>query len=154
MQDFAENAPPTTNILVKRHPYDPASTNWRSVVGELASGLGIAQRQFYVEMADLDHLLERCEGVVTVNSSTGVRALAMGKPVKPLGAAHYAIEGLADMRALADFWNAPRRPREGAYETFLSAMWSDCLVGGGFHSSKGLRTLAREATTKMLEVRA
>jgi capsular polysaccharide export protein len=150
MHCFARNALLDSALVIKRHPYDPDLGNWRKVIEKLAESLNLEGRVHYVEYADLDALLEACAGVVTVNSTVGGYALRRGKPVHPLGTSIYGVEGLADIRPTAQFWNAPEPPMKGAFATFSAALWSECLVNAGFHGSTGLNLLSERAALRML----
>ncbi|MFO1255696.1 MAG: capsular biosynthesis protein [Sphingomonadaceae bacterium] len=146
--DFSSNAPQDAHLLVKRHPLDPDIAGWRRVVERIAAG---DPRIHFIEHGDLDALLVRCAGVVTVNSSVGALALAQGKPVHALGRALYVLTGLSDPGPLARFWADPQAPAPGAYESFRRALWNECLLNAGFHSREGLARLAPLAAERMLE---
>lgn len=151
VDDFKSQAPAGTMLLVKRHPLDPDLAGWRGTIESIAAD---DPRIRFIEHGDLDMLLDRCAGVVTVNSTVGGLALARGKPVLALGRALYAIPGLSDPGPLARFWNDPQPPQPGAYDLWARALWSECLINAGFHSREGLARLAPLAATRMLGLAA
>jgi capsule polysaccharide modification protein KpsS len=55
-------------------------------------------------------VLDHCQGVVLINSTLGLQALARLVPVKALGESLYGQPGLTDQQALATFWQQPQRP--------------------------------------------
>lgn len=146
--DFAVHAPADAFLLVKRHPLDPDLCGWRRVVERIAAG---DPRIRFIELGDLDPLLDRCAGVVTVNSTVGALALGRGRPVHALGRALYAVPGLADPGPLARFWADPQPGEPGAFDLLRRALWSECLLNAGFHSSEGLARLAPAAARRMLD---
>lgn len=147
---FAAHAPDDAVLLVKRHPFDPDPDGWRGHVAALAAQTGLGDRLLYVERADLDPLLDRCQGVVTVNSTVGLLALNRGKPVKALGRAIYGLDGLVHPAPLDGFWQAPVGPEGDAIELFDQTLWRECLVNGGFHSGRGVGMMTAAAAPRML----
>ena len=148
--DFAAHAPADTLLLVKRHPLDPDIEDWRAIVTACAARHGASERVLYIEYGDLDALLPRAEGVVTVNSTVGSLALREGKPVHILGTAIYGLDGLVDRRPLQAFWSAPQPPAPDGYATFAAALRAECLINAGFHSAPGLERLAKGAARRIL----
>jgi capsular polysaccharide export protein len=141
LTSFATHAPADALLLVKRHPFDPDLTNWAAQLAEQSGQWGIADRVFYVSRFDLDPLLLRCAGVVTVNSTVGPLALARGRPVHVLGKAIYDQPGLVDPGPLEWFWTTPQPPEPGAFAAFTSRLKAHSQVNGGFHSEAGLQLL-------------
>lgn len=151
MDSFARHAPGAAQLVVKRHPFDPDPQHWRQTVEAMAQRRGIGHRVHMVEFGDLDHLLERCRGVVTVNSTVGGLALRRGTPVHVLGSALYAMPGLATAGDLSGFWTDPAPPVAGGYDLFSAALRSECLLNAGFHSEEGLARLADLGAARLLQ---
>lgn len=148
---FAAHAPSDIHLLVKRHPFDPDPRRWRRRLARLADQHDIAARVHYVEFADLDALLARCRGVITVNSTVGGLALRQGRPVHAVGQALYAMPGLASCGSPDPFWTAPAAVDPQNYAVFAAALWQDCLVNAGFHGKDALARLESEAAQRMSE---
>ena len=151
LASFAAHAPADVHLLIKRHPFDPDPRLWRRRLGRLAEQHGIAARVHYVEFADLDALIDRCRGVVTVNSTVGGLALRQGRPVHAVGHALYAMPGLASAGAPDSFWTAPSAVAAESYAVFAAALWNECLVNAGFHGKDALVRLESEAAQRMSE---
>ena len=151
MTSFARAAPGHLSLVIKRHPFDPDSLGWRRLIEAAAARLGIGARLHFVEFADLDQLLDRCLGVITVNSTVGGLALHRGKPVHVLGEALYAMPGLASQGDPDHFWSAPAPIEPGAFAQFSRALNSECLVNAGFHSRDGLTRLAVLAADRLVK---
>lgn len=148
---FAAHAPAATRLLVKRHPFDPDPLRWRRRLDRLACRHGVEGRMHYVEFADLDALLARCLGVITVNSTVGGLALRQGRPVHAVGQALYAMPGLASAGLPDLFWTNPAPVAAENYAVFAAALWQDCLVNAGFHGKDALDRLEREAARRLCE---
>jgi capsular polysaccharide export protein len=151
MASFAAHAPANAVLLVKRHPFDPDLADWATQIAEQSGQWGIANRVLYVSRYDLDPLLDRCLGVVTVNSTVGPLALARGKPVHVLGQAIYDRSGLVDSRPLEHFWIAPKPPEPEAFDAFTAQLKAHSQINGGFHSAGGLQLLVANSLAVMLE---
>jgi capsular polysaccharide export protein len=151
LASFARAAPAELRLVVKRHPFDPDPRGWGRIVAAAAERHGLTGRVHYVALADLDSLLERCRGVITVNSTVGTLALRAGRPVHTLGTALYAMPGLATSGDPDAFWTAPQPVADGAYALFSNTLFGECLVNAGLHSRKGLKLLAERAAQRMVE---
>ncbi|MFM5886253.1 MAG: capsular biosynthesis protein [Novosphingobium sp.] len=146
---FAGHAPDDLHLLVKRHPFDPDPRHWRRRIAALASAAGLSGRVHFAEFADLDALLARCRGVVTVNSTVGGLALRQGRAVHVLGQALYAMPGLATAGPLDAFWAAPQPVAPENFAVFARALWQECLVNAGFHGKDALARLEGEAARRL-----
>ena len=81
-------------LVIKQHPLDDGLISWRRLVARLAAKSGLSGRVIYLEVGDLNDLIARTRGVVTVNSTSGTAwPLAIGAPVVVLGTAIYDIVG-------------------------------------------------------------
>ena len=75
---FARHAATDAVLVVKEHPLDNGVIDWRGVTEAAARDAGIAGRVVLVEDCDLQVLLDRTLGLVTVNSTSATFALASG----------------------------------------------------------------------------
>ena len=82
LTSFAEHAPDETLLVVKVHPLDNGLIDWQRFILDAAGKLGIRQRVLFLDGGDLDLMLEKCRGVVTVNSTVGLQRAANGKTRK------------------------------------------------------------------------
>jgi capsular polysaccharide export protein len=151
LQSFAAFASSDIDLLIKRHPFDPDVDHWRRRIEALASSLGILDRIHYIERGELDPLLDRAEGVVTVNSTVGPLALERGVPVIALGDAIYAMRGLTSEHCLDEFWTSPGSIDKSNYDLFRRVVISTSLVNGGFHSVRALDLLVKNAADRLLD---
>jgi capsular polysaccharide export protein len=149
IESFARTAPADTMLVVKEHPLDDGLINWRRVVTERAAAAGVADRVVYLETGDLNRLIGTSLGVVTVNSTTGTLALAMGVPVITLGMAIYDIAGLTFQGPLDEFWTAPTAPDPALFDAFRQVLASRCLLVGSFFSEEGIKLLVNNAVARL-----
>lgn len=148
IESFLRAAPADGQLLVKVHPLDPGIKNWRRRVGAMARARGAADRVHYLGAGDLDAMLATARGVVTVNSTVGVRALQMGRALHAMGEAIYRVDGLTHGGALDDFW-AAGPPDAGLTDAFLRSIAACLHVRGVYYREPGL-TAAVEASARRL----
>jgi len=149
IRSFAEHAPRDVELLVKLHPLDTGIKNWRRIIERLGERYGVASRLLFVDGGDLDAMIHDACGVVTVNSTVGIRALQLGCPVKNLGQAIYDIEGLSHQGDLDAFWRHPAAPAGTLVDDFIKLMAHKVHVRGGYYSEPGLSAAARETAERI-----
>ena len=74
-------------LVVKEHPQDYKRADY----DDLRRSLGDA---LFLQNVDNDELLRRSSGVVTINSSMGLQAIARDRPVATLGESVYGVSGV------------------------------------------------------------
>jgi capsular polysaccharide export protein len=146
---FAAHAPAGTVLAVKEHPLDDGAITWRNLAAAAAREAGIADRVVVVEDCDLQTLLRRARGMVTVNSTSATLALDHGFPVKALGRAVYDLPGLTHQGALDGFWQAPTPPDRGLFEAFRKVIAHACLIEGDVFSRDGLASAIAGAARQL-----
>jgi capsular polysaccharide export protein len=146
---FARHAPETARLLVKRHPLDDGLVDWTRFVRHLAAGRGVADRLIIVDGGDIEAVVRQARAVVTVNSTVGTLALALGLPVIALGTAIYDLPGLTFQGALDDFWQAPTPPDRQLYDSFRRVLAARCLIPGDFFCEPGLRLAVAAAVARL-----
>lgn len=146
---FARAAPTSAVLVVKEHPLDNGLKNWRRIVDTIASRHRVALRVLFLEHGHIDAVVARAAGVVTVNSTTGTLALAVGTPVAVLGTAVYDLPGVTHQGGLDTFWTAPDKPRPALYDAFQRVLVERCLLRGGFSSKAARAVLVPAAATRL-----
>ena len=140
---FARHAPKDAVLAVKAHPLDNGVIDWRGVTRAAAGDAGIADQVVLIEDWDLQPLLDRTRGLVTVNSTSATFALASGVPVIALGRSVYDLPGLTHQGQLETFWHAPSPPDVGLFDAFRRVLAHACLLQGDFFTRDGItRTVA------------
>ncbi|MDB5378097.1 MAG: capsular biosynthesis protein [Rubritepida sp.] len=138
VRSFSGHAPPDAHLAVKVHPLDPGMKHWTARLARMARGAGVEDRVHLVDAIALDPLLSRATGVVTVNSTAGIRALQFGKPVIALGDALYRVPGMTHEDGLHSFWREARVPDAALTDAFLRGIGHHLHVRGGFYSADGI----------------
>jgi capsular polysaccharide export protein len=146
---FAAYAPADTLLVIKRHPLDNGMTNWGRVIERIAAEAGVAGRVVYLVTDDLDDLLRRTAGVVTINSTVGALALAMGRPLVVLGKAIYDVDGLTFQGGLDRFWQETPAPDADLFAAFRRVLTHRCLIAGDFFSDEGVRSAIENAVRRL-----
>lgn len=146
---FAAHAPADLRLVIKEHPLDNGVRDWRLEALTLAQQHNIADRILYLDGGDIVPVAERAKGVVTINSTSGTLALALGVPVIALGQAVYDIEGITYQGRLDDFWAAPGTPDAATFAAFRRVLIDRCLVAGGFFSREALDKVTQGVVARL-----
>ena len=132
---FAEHAPDDCLLVVKHHPMDRPYADYTRLIRQLRKRSGLGKRLVYVHDIHLPSLLNHAEGVVTINSTTGLSALHHGKPTLTLGDSIYRIDGLTATGTLDQFWmRAQSFPVHGTlYRNFRHQLIHRTQLNGNFY---------------------
>nr|MCV4207786.1 capsular biosynthesis protein [Roseomonas sp. SXEYE001] len=148
-QSFAAHAPPDAQLLFKVHPLDPAMKNWRRRVRRIAKRAGVSDRVHYLGGGNLGAITENVQGVVTINSTVGLRAILDHLPTHALGHAIYRIQGLTHEGPLDRFWTEGRPPDPVLREAFLRGI-AHCLhIRGVYYARPGLDVAVEQAAQRL-----
>jgi capsular polysaccharide export protein len=149
LDSFARCANASDHLIIKLHPWDTGLRPWRKISLGLARKLGISSRIEFVDGGSLDELMSAAKGMITINSTSGVGALRLGKPVKVLGECIYDIPGITCSSSLDDFWSNPQAPDPSLCEAFIRALAGCVQIKGGFFSKAGLDAAVEAAAERL-----
>ncbi len=159
---FARHAAKDAVLAIKEHPLDNGMIDWRRVTETAARDAGIGGRVVLIEAYDLQRLLDRTLGMVTVNSTSATFALASGVPVIALGRSVYDLPGLTHQGKLETFWHSPSPPDKGLFDAFRRVLAHACLLRGDFFTRAGVEQAvagavprieaARDAATRINDI--
>ena len=140
MQSFAAHAPQSTLLVIKHHPMDRAYTDYREIIHQYATKLGIESRVLYIHDQRLPTLLPAARGVVVINSTVGFSAIQRGIPVKVCGDTFYDFNGLTFMGTLDDFWLTSEKTEVDLdlYSRFRTYLRSTSQIYGSFYLRKSI----------------
>lgn len=138
IRSFAAHPPGDTLLIAKEHPLDYGPRLWRPLIRACARRAGVEDRVVHLAGGDLERLVAEARGVVTVNSTSGSRALARGVPLIALGHAIYALDGLTFQGPLDAFWTAAQPPDPALFDALRRVLAARCLVNGGFYGSAAI----------------
>lgn len=130
---FASHAPKNTKIVFKHHPLDRGHRNYTELINDLCDKYDIQGRVVYGVDFRLPSLLKRCQGFITINSTTALQAIYHKKPTKITGRALYNIAPLADLQPLDDFWQNPIVPDHDFYLKFREYLIEQTQLNGSFY---------------------
>ena len=136
-------------LIIKSHPWDTGLKDWRKRIEHIAAHNRIAHRVVFLDGGNLDEMMAESKGVVTVNSTSGIKALQQGRPVKTLGQAIYDIEGLTHQSPLDDFWKAPCPPESGFVDNFVALVAATIQIRGTHFTKEGMLAAARNAAEQL-----
>jgi capsular polysaccharide export protein len=148
-RSFAAHASPDAQLLFKVHPLDPAIKNWRRRVTQIAKQAGVADRVHYLGGGNLGAITESVQGVITINSTVGLRSIVDRLPTHALGEALYKIPGLTHPGPLDSFWTEGRPPHPELREAFLRGI-AHCLhIRGVYYARPGLDAAVEAAVHRL-----
>ena len=140
-----------SKLIFKNHPCDLGIRNWPVIIAQLAMKYGIDDRVYFIDGGvSLDKLLKNCSGLVTVNSTSGLRSLQLGCPVKSLSSAIYSMPGLTFQGDLDDFWEKPIKPDQNNVAAFVNVIASKLHVRGLFFNEPGMSGGIRDFADKLV----
>lgn len=150
VKSFAAFAPAEAHLIFKSHPLDPGLEPHGDVIAQATAEAGVADRIRFVDDGDLSELLGRVSGVVTINSTSGLSALELGRPTVVLGKAIYDLPGLTHQRGLDVFWTSPEAPDPALFEAFRRLEMARTQINGAYATRRGVKLAAPEAARRML----
>lgn len=109
---FSKHAPKQSMLVFREHPHGRGSGGYAARISQIAKSFGVDSRVVYLVEGDTPVLVKHCAGVITINSTVGVRALRSQVPLKVMGAAIYRRPGLVFEGELDEFWvkSTPAKP--------------------------------------------
>lgn len=149
IRSFASRAPEDALLLVKVHPWDPCLKNWKQRISQWSREAGVGSRVEYFDGGDLDAMTLHAEGMITVNSTSGIAALQMGRPLMALGNAIYNMPGLTFQGGIDDFWHKLQPPDAQLVKALIKAIASTIQIRGGFFSEPGMGVAVQEAAERL-----
>ena len=142
IDSFARHAPRSTELVFKVHPLDPGLKRWRKRLARMAASAGVEPRVHFIDGGDLDALLRGSAGLVTINSTAGLRALELMRPTIALGETIYRVPGLAFDATLDAFWTQARAPDSRLVDAALRLMGATLHVRGSMYDPPGIAAAA------------
>jgi capsular polysaccharide export protein len=149
IRSMAAHAAKDAHLVIKVHPFDPGLRAWRSLVMKEAAGAGVEGRVHFIDGGDLDLMLSKSRGVVTVNSTAGIVGLRLLRPVITLGQAIFNVDGLTFQGGLDRFWTEAPAPDAQDVADFISALANTTQLRGVFCSRPGLDAAVEAAARRL-----
>jgi capsular polysaccharide export protein len=147
---FARGAAPAAHLVVKVHPLDPGLRLWPRRLAAIARAAGVAERVHFMGGAlPMDRAILASRSVVTVNSTLGLRALELGRPLLALGDALYRVPGLAWAGAPDAFWRHAPPPDPMLVRAMLRCIAACLQIRGVAFRRPGLDAAVRNAVRRL-----
>ncbi|WP_108662069.1 capsular biosynthesis protein [Acuticoccus kandeliae] len=146
---FAAHAPPDARLVVKKHPGDLGPVDWDATVPAIAMVAGIGDRVDFVDGLGMDRWCADAAGLVTVNSSAALDALAAGLPTFAMSPAIYDVPGLTFQGTLDAFWREATPPDPDLFRDFRKALVAAIQVRGTIYSRAGTVRAAEEMAARI-----
>jgi len=142
-------------LLFKLHPLDGDTKDRRAFIERTAERLGVAEDVLVLHSGSIARHCIHSDGMIIINSSSGISAIYHGIPLLMLGDAVFRNEELAmcgnDEAAIDAFfeqrWVAP----EDLRRRYLQFLRDNSLVPGDFYKRKGIRIGARNLARRLLK---
>ena len=148
-RSFAAHAPAAAQLLFKVHPLDPAIKNWGRRVAATARRAEVAGRVHYLGGGNLGSITESVQGVITINSTVGLRAIVDRLPTLALGEAIYKIPGMTHDGTLDSFWTEGHAPEPVLREAFLRGITHCLQIRGTYYAQPGLAAAVEAAVHRL-----
>lgn len=149
VRSFAAHAPSGALLFVKSHPLSNSPGHCRSQTMQEAKMHGVSHRVVFVDGGDILPMIKGARGVVTINSTAGLKALAVGTPVAALGKSIYALPGLTHQNGLDSFWSDPVAPDAVVFDGFMRVLARTSLVPGSFYGRDSIALLVQNAAARI-----
>lgn len=146
---FARCAPASTHLVIKNHPLDFDQIDYLSLIDRFAFDHNVTGRILYVETGDLQTLVKRALGTITLNSTVGSVSLELERPTFCLADAMYNVPGLTAQCLLDEFWVQLPKPDPELFKQFKAVVMHTTQVNGGFYCPQGI-SLAVKASINRL----
>lgn len=119
---FASQAPSDALLVLKTHPHARGGPHYDRHARALGELHGIGGRVMHLVEGHTPTLVGNARGVVLINSTVGLQAIARCKPLAVLGEAVYKRPGLHHERSLDTFWTEAKAPDPSHVQAFLQQL--------------------------------
>lgn len=150
IHSFSKHANSHQHLVIKIHPLDYGLKNWQTIITKISHQYNANKRVHFIEGGNLEKLIKNSLGMVTVNSSCGIKALLSNTPIKVLGTAIYDINGLTHRRDLDDFWQNKKNPDKNVIEDFFKVLTHSNQIRGNFYHPQGLDNAVNLAAKRLI----
>lgn len=153
ISSFARSAPNTHRLVFKVHPLERGHSNHRELIHRTAEENGIARRVDVIDAGSLGLLVRHSAGMLTINSTSGLSAIAHGVPLFVIGDALYSNPALAHCGLgsgeFDEFWRSEFVADPRLRRLYLHWIREKCLAIGDFYSAKGRELASRAIVSKL-----
>ena len=142
LTSFALHAPASHRLVFKIHPMERGHSTDERRIRSMAERFGLADRVDVIDTGSLGLLTRHSAGMITINSTSGLSAIAHGVPLLVVGDALYANEQLAVCASgepdFDSFWQGAPVADAVLRRRYLAWIRAICLKRGDFYSRRGM----------------
>ena len=119
IRSFSIHAPKAAFLVLREHPHGRGMGGYRAFILQIAKSFGVHSRIVYLVEGETPTLVKHAAGVITINSTVGVRALKSNVPLMVMGGAVYKKAGLVFEGELDEFWTKSLPAKQDVAEDFV-----------------------------------
>jgi len=150
---FSLHSRDTDIILFKSHPSEPYFKKWGEVIPLIAQRFGVQDRVIFLDGGNLEDMIMGANGVVTVNSTSGLKSLQLGCPVKVLGKAIYDVCGLTSQTNLDEFWKTYHVINRNLLDAFVRLLANTVLIRGVLFKEPGITSAINHGLVRLFKTK-
>ena len=155
IQSFAAKAPADAQLVIRCHPMDCGNVGYRELIDKCRREQGVADRVHLIYTGHGPTLLKGAAGLVTINSTMAIGALAYGCPVFAFGEAIYRVQGLlfegSDIAALSAFWRSPLPTDPNLFQRFVAELRRQTQINGSYYESDSFDAMSAQIIARLTE---
>lgn len=147
ISSFTRYVSKNVRLVFKIHPLERGHSNNKKLIKLLSNLHNVTDRVDVIETGSLGLLVKHSIGMITINSTSGLSAIAHAVPLLVMGEAIYTntifAKSAIDKNDLDEFWNNnvfSDRVKSGRY---LSWLRENSLKAGDFYSREGIEIASK-----------
>lgn len=148
ISSFAKKANDDKRLVFKVHPLARGHSNHKKLIESLSSFHGVSDRIDVIDTGSLGLLVRHSVGMITINSTSGLSAIAHAIPLLVTGEAIYSGTILTKTAQTTDdldtFWEESVNPDKSLCSRYLSWLKTNSLKKGDFYAREGLPMAVQE----------
>lgn len=122
LRSFSEHAPRDAWLVFRQHPHSRGGRSHERLIRSLANDLNVGDRVKHLVEGHTPTIVSHARGVVVINSTVGLQAIARHKPLKVLGHALYDRPDLTFQGPLDTFWGDCPEPEPERTKAFMQSL--------------------------------
>lgn len=154
LTSFAKNRS-VRKVVFKLHPLDGKAIQRTAFIKNTAERLGVAGDIVILHTGSIAKLCVHSDGMIIVNSTSGISAIHHGTPLLVLGKAIFRNEDLvmcgSDEDSIAAFFDKRWAASASLRQHYLEFIKARTLLAGDYYSPKGCTAAARNLVRRLLK---
>lgn len=142
ISSFANHAGSDTHLVFKIHPLERGHTSDHVLIKSIAQLHNVRDRVDIIDTGSVGLLVRHAAGMITINSTSGLSAVAHGIPLLVTGEAIYSNTPFSHTASTAKdfdtFWTQSSGPDRVKSQQYLSWLRERCLIPGDLYAHEGV----------------